>query len=85
MDFPKINSVANIDVYLGNTEIENWKQANCSLSWNSVRAASLEGKILCFKHNKTGLFGFSSNQRTDSFAVRNLYCRKMQREAVDFL
>jgi hypothetical protein len=72
MDFLKINSMANIDVYVGNTGTENWKHANFSLSWNSVRVASLEGEILYFKHNKTGLFGFSSNQRKDSFAVRNL-------------
>ena len=72
MDFPKINSVANIDVYLGNTEIENWKQANCSLSWNSVRVASLEGKILCFKHNKTGLFECSNVEEDNNGYKRDL-------------
>jgi len=80
MDFPKINSVANVDVCMGNTGIENWKHANCSLSWDPVRVASLEWKSLCFKHNKTGLFGLSSNQRRNSYTVRNLYCRKMQRD-----
>jgi len=84
MDFPKINSVVNIDIYVRNTGIENWKHANCSLSWDSVRVASLERKNLCFKH-KTGLYGLSSNQRRNSYTVRNLHCLKMQREAVDYL
>lgn len=61
--------MANIDVYVGNTRIENWKHANCSLSWDSVRVASLEREKYTLSTTRLVYLGF----RLISAEIHKLY------------